>query len=371
MNHRFSTWSMCMLFMAGWMAWSQPLLAQEAASAFIPATVTQDPAAAATWIETGKRGDYSGTKKVIIPAFRIAFAVKARGAAHAGGGLGSRGTASVHGNYTLNGPDNAAMQAITDAVYDQFVAGLKTQGVEIISYDSLPAAPRERLSKAGQAAPLDFKRVAGRNASKEYRVFSAKGLPLYTTMNDPIRAHLGIGAQLSNIGLDALDFVESEFSGELQATIVRVTFWVDFIDLEAEGGFFSQRASVSGEPGIKISAESDVRLMGPTGFEKRPRPMGGTHWTTANSDFGKLPIISLKRTIQPPDSGLKGLEDTTSGAVAAVQTATMVLGMLSGTGGGRKDKTYNVNVDAAKFQSAAQATLGAITVLWAQQIAAK
>ena len=39
-------------------------------------------------------------------------------------------------------------------------------------------------------------------------------------------------------------------------------------------------------------------------------------WTTANSDFGKLPIISLKRTIQPQDSGLKGVDDTTSGVVA-------------------------------------------------------
>jgi hypothetical protein len=346
--------------------------AQDSAPFFDPAAVTQDPAAAsAAWIETGKRGSFAGAKKIIVPTFRVAFAVKARGSAHAGGGLGSRGTASIHGQYLLNGPDNAAMQAITDAVYDHFMASLKARGLEVIPYESLPQAARERLTKSGQSTPVEFKRAAGRNASKDYRLFTAKGLPFYTSLNDPVRAHLGMGAQLSNIGWDALDYVESELSGELQATVLRPTFWLDFIDMETDGGFFSQRASVSGEPGVKISAESDVRLMGPEGLEKKPRPTGGTIWATSDYTFTKMPIIGLKRTVQPQDSGLKGMEDTTSGAVAVVQTATMILGALSGIGGGRKDKTYSVNVDANKFQMAARSTMSAIAELWTYQIAAK
>jgi hypothetical protein len=359
------------LLVAGWLALCAPVFAQDGAAVFDPAVVTQDPAVAANnWIETGKRGSFAGTKKVIVPTFRIAFAFKASGSAHAGGGIGGS-SAFAHGYYHLNGPDNATMQAITDAVYERFMAGLKARGVEVIPFESLPQAAKDRLAKAGPATPVEFKRVAGRNASKEYRLFTAKGLPFYTPLIDPVRPHLGMGAQLSNIGWDALEYVESELAGELQATVLRPTFWVDFIEMETGGGMFARRASVSADPGVKITAESDVRMMAPEGLEKKPRPTGGAIWLPPESNFAKMPVISLKQTVQPKDSGLKGVEDTTSGAVAAVQTATMIIGMLGGVGGGRRDKTFNVNVDAAKFQEAAQSTMGAIAELWTHQIAAK
>lgn len=349
-------------------AWSAH--AQDGAAAFNPDAAIQDPGGAAgAWLETARLGAFAVSGKVIIPTFRVVFAVKAQGAAHAGGGLGSRGSASVHGAYTLNGPDSAAMQAITDAVYERFVTGLKSRGVEVLPFETMPTALRERLLKAGQPAPVEFKRTISRGVSKEYRVYTAKGLPFYTTLHDPIRGSLGMGAQLSNIGWDALDYVESEMSGEFQATVLRPTFWVEFIDIEASGGMFSQRAQVGGEPGVKISTESELRLLGPAGLEKKPRPTGGTVWVTPDWSFGKIPVLGLKRTVQPEDSGLKGVEDTTSGAVAALQTATQIIGMLGGIGGGRRDKTFNVNVDPQKFQAAAQTTMGAVAELWAHQIA--
>ena len=66
-----------------------------------------------------------------------------------------------------------------------------------------------------------------------------------------------------------------------------------------------------------------------------------------------------------------GVQCETPVGLCVDRSLEMIIGMLGGVGGGRRDKTFNVNVDAAKFQEAAQSTMGAIAELWTHQIGAK
>ncbi len=350
-------------------AWAQ---AAAPGSGFDPALIqTQPQQAIDAWLDTGKATGLAGLSKVCVSQFRILFATQGVGSAMAGGGIGSSGSAHIHGRYVLTGVDDALMQSLTNDAYQRFLQSLGGRGLTVVPYAELPAAARERFEKDAVASPAEVKRTVSRGSSKEYKLFSAQGLPLYFAPSDPLRAHMGMGVALSGLGWDALDYVESGVAGPQQMALLRVTLVMDFIQMETSGGLFANTATVGGEPGIQLTAESSLRVMPPQGLEEKPKPGGGTVWATPSFAFDKLPVIPLKQTLQPPNSGLIGVVDATDAGVAAVQTALAVVGFLSGMGGSRKDKRFEVKVDTAQYQSAAQATLGAVVDAWAGQLAAK
>jgi hypothetical protein len=350
-----------------------PTWAQTAPStAFDAALANTNPAQAAqAWLNTEQVDGLRELRQVGIAQFRVMFATQGVGSASASGGIGSgSGSASMHGRYVLAGVDEALMQSITDSAYERFGQSLQARGLTVVPFEGLPAAARERMAGVAVPAPAELKRGQGRGQSKEYKLFSAKGLPLYFGVSDPLRQHMGFGVSLSGIGWDSVEYAEAGVAGPEQVGLLKVTLVMDFVQMETSGGFFSSTASVGAEPGIRLTEESSLRAMVPKGLEEKPKPGGGTVWTTPTFSFDKMPVMTLKHTLQPANSGLIGVTDTTHTGVAAFQTAMQVVGLLGGLGGGRKDKRYEVAVDPVQYQAAASSTMGAVLDTWAAQIGA-
>jgi hypothetical protein len=350
-----------------------PLQAQTGqAPAFDPGLAQSDPAQAAqAWLNSSEAEGLRDLRKVSIAQFRVMFATQGVGSAMASGGFGSgSGSASIHGRYVLTGVDDALMQSITDAAYERFGQSLTARGLTVLPFESLPASARERMGAVAVPSPAELKRASGKGQSKEYKLVSAKGLPLYFGLNDPLRQLMGFSVALSGIGWDAMEYVESAIAGPDQVGVLKVTLVMDFIQMETSGGFFSSTARIGGEPGIQLTEESSLRVMLPQRLEERPKPGGGTVWAPPSYSFDKMPVLALKQTLQPANSGLIGISDVTNGGVAALQTALQVVGFLGGMGGGRKDKRFEVKVDPVQYQAAAQATMGAVVDTWARQIGA-
>jgi hypothetical protein len=349
-----------------------PLHAQTvpAGPVFDPALAQSDPAQAAqAWLTSSETDGLRDLRKVGIAQFRVMFATQGVGSATASGGFGSgSGSASIHGRYVLTGVDDALMQSITDAAYDRFVQSLTARGLTVLPFVELPASARERMAGVAVPAPAEIKRASGKGQSKEYKLVSAKGLPLYFGLNDPLRQHMGFSVALSGIGWDAMEYVESGIAGADQVGLLKVTLVMDFIQMETSGGLFSNTARIGGEPGIQLTEESSLRVMLPQRLQERSKPGGGTVWAPASYSFDKMPVLALKQTLQPANSGLIGISDATNGGVAALQTALQVVGFLGGMGGGRKDKRFEVKVDPVQYQAAAQATMDAVVDTWARLI---
>ncbi|HKO87103.1 MAG TPA: hypothetical protein VJU83_01150, partial [Burkholderiales bacterium] len=92
-----------------------------------------------------------------------------------------------------------------------------------------------------------------------------------------------------------------------------------------------------------------------------------TLWVPADWNFLGLPSMGLTRTIQPADSGVLSITNTTDTATAVVQTAINVIGMFAGAGG-RKDVSYDVVVDPTRYSASSEQSLGAVAQMWAQQL---
>lgn len=339
-----------------------PGAADKPVSAFDPAAAIKTPA---EFVSLSK--EFGGTRRVLVPTFRVVFATKAKGSASASR-LGASGSANVHGSYTLAGINDAQLQAITDVVFKRFVDTLRAGGVEVITFTQLPEAQQARLREKVLPAPVRFSYL-----KRDYAVFTPAGLPFYAGMGEPVQEAYGFGGKLSHIGWAAVEYVEGNLAAENQATLVRPTFWVEFIDVETSGNMFSGRASVSGEPGLKITqAQTSMRVIPHTVLVAQPKPTdkAQTLWVPADWNFMGLPSMGLIRTIQPADSGVVAINNTTDTAMAVVQTALNVLGAFAGAGG-RKDVSYDVVVDPARYSAASEQSLGAVAQMWAQLLVHK
>lgn len=364
----FTSVTLPLLGLTAGRAWTQAA----PASPFDPALASTNPEQAAQdWLTTEQVDGLRDLRKVSIAQFRVMFATQGVGSASASGGFSSgSGSANMHGRYVLTGVDDAMMQSITDTAYERFGQSLQARGLTVVPFEALPATARERMASVAVPAPAELKRAQGKGQSKEYKLFSAKGMPLYFGLTDPLRQHMGFGVSLSGIGWDAVEYAEAGVAGPEQVGMLKVTLVMDFVQMETSGGFFSRTASVGGEPGIMLTEESSLRAMVPKGLEQKPKPGGDTIWTTPSFSFDKMPVVTLKQTLQPANSGLIGVTDATNAGVEAFQTAMQVVGFLGGMGGGRKDKRFEVAVDPVKYQAAANSTMGAVLDTWAAQIGA-
>lgn len=334
--------------------------AAQAPAAFDPATAA---ATSANYISISK--EFAGAQRVLIPTFRVVFSTKARGSASASRLMAS-GTANVHGSYSLRGVDDAQFQAITDAVYKRFVDTLKAKGVEVLAFDQIPEPFKTRMLEKSKPAPARFDYL-----KRSYAVFTPAGLPFYAGLGEPVQEAYGFGGKLSNIGFAAAEYVEGDIAGETQSTVLRPTFWIEFIDIESSGNMFSGRASVSGEPGLKITqAQTSMRVIPHTLLQKQRRGMEDMGWVPADWNFLNLPALGLKQNLQPADSGVLSVTNATDTATAVVQTALNVVGMFAGVGG-RKDVAYDVVVDPVRYTASSEQSMGAVAEMWASAVAGK
>ena len=100
--------------------------------AFDPAA---DPATlATTFLKGDKLGVMASVKRVAIVGYRVEFGIENSGKSTSSG-VG--GFTSAKSDIKLVGVSDATRQAIADALYDHFVAGLTAAGYEVIPYETI------------------------------------------------------------------------------------------------------------------------------------------------------------------------------------------------------------------------------------------
>ncbi len=97
---------------------------------------------------------FQGLRKVVVPLFTVEF-VTADSARAETSGFAAAGRASAASYYKLKGVDEADFQAITTALYADFLRDLRAAGLEVVAADTLAASPTYRkLVASGSPAPL-------------------------------------------------------------------------------------------------------------------------------------------------------------------------------------------------------------------------
>lgn len=273
-----------------------------------------------------------GLKQVVIASFQVEFVMNAS-AASTGSSLQQ---AKV--SYTLSGPSQEDMQAITDAYYARFVEGLAATGVTVIPLqDAIGRSPGlQRLMNMAKPAPYI------RGGANRSGFYSPPGYKFYFTPLDG-RAR-GMGDTMTTTGSQVPEEMAMK---ELDAGILGVRMVVDFAEIEARGrGVLGMRP-----PTAKVKSKANVALL----------PVDTQLWVltpqakSTYMDLGHRQRYALTSPIVMPDSILSASDTTTAGSKLSDGVASAI-GVLGGFGG-QKTRTYQVTVDPAVWSKDVSAAM--------------
>ncbi|KAF0102012.1 MAG: hypothetical protein FD187_163 [bacterium] len=237
----------------------------EAATAPVPAQDVRalDPAPAVVDLDAATfldkriwpRADLAGMKKVVVGGFRVALATKATvsdsvRASYLPGGIHKSGVNSRI-DITLEGMDLRRMQALVDRAYQDFLARLKANGVDLLPYETFAAHPS--FVEIEAAKQEGGKPYTVEHEGRTYVVLSPTGMKLWFDQAEPLGDQgafgWGNGRRAGDFGFDhkalvlnpllVVDFAETASARNKGLFGVR-----DETDLEARAGM-SLRANVS------------------------------------------------------------------------------------------------------------------------------
>ena len=127
-----------------------------------------------------------GVKKVVVPQFRVEFQLRTEA-----GGRNSNRSASVY--LHLKGIDDAAMQGITDAAYQDFVKQMNAAGIEVIGPDKVASEPEfSAVSTKAQASPVALETKDGIS-----HFFAPNGGKVYMLLRRSDQDRQGFGSALA------------------------------------------------------------------------------------------------------------------------------------------------------------------------------
>lgn len=185
-----------------------------------------------------------GIRRVAVPVFAVEF-ITADNVSASVSGFGAAGRATSSLYYKLIGVGEAEFQAITDALYQRFLADLKASGLEVIDAAQVAAAPGyAKLRASGVAAPIKgdssmtmsppglgiygFARIGGGSSGERKGLFSA--------LSDVGAGFAAVGAVNDSMALGQ----------ELDASLIEVRMRVNFVELADENkGFLGRMASTA------------------------------------------------------------------------------------------------------------------------------
>ncbi|CAN7405410.1 hypothetical protein LJR164_002552 [Phenylobacterium sp. LjRoot164] len=265
-----------------------------------------------------------GLRQVVIPSFQVEFVT------HSGAASTGQGLSQSQVSYSLNGPDAADMQAITDAFYAHFVADLAAAGVTVIPLDDAMARSPGLVRLMNMAKPAPYARgKANRSA-----FYSPPGLKFYFTPNDG-RAK-AFGDTMTTTGSQV---PEEMAMNELGAGVMGVRMVVDFAEIQARGrGVLGMRPMTA-----KVSSKANVALL----------PVDTQMWVitpkakSTPMDLGHRLRYALTSPVVMPDSVVSAV-DTTTNASKLNDAVGSAIGVLAGVGA-TKTRTYEVTVDPAAW----------------------
>jgi hypothetical protein len=267
-------------------------------------------------LDIGTAKAFSGKKDVVIGAFRVGFVTYNRVSHSTGSSLlaaaHTAGRASARS--TLMGIDDATMQKITDAAYADFIATLKSNGYNVIDHAKLAALPEYR--KMGtEKAPYKTE-----DQGTDLTYFTPAGLPLKGS-------GFGFSHPLSAMAVAA---------EKLGAPVLDVDYKLNFAN--GSGAGFSV-ATVEVGQGISVPVGSGITLI------------GGQMGTFSNN----VGSVKLGQPVYSTET-FASIEDTTTNADVAMQTAANVVSHLLGSGG-TATKAFNFHADPAKYRAVSEKVL--------------
>ena len=279
-----------------------------------------------------------GIKRVAVPVFAVEF-ITADNVNAQTSGFGSAGRASSTLYYKLLGVGEPEFQAITDALYTQFLAELKASGVEVIEASQVAAAPTYRkLVAGGSPAPIKsdttmmmsppglgiygFAKMGGGNSSSQRSVFGA-----ISSMGSGFAA---VGAIADTIQLSA----------DLNASLIEVRMRVNFVQLSDDNkGFFGRLSGTASASGKAFPSIDNVMMSVQSG------PLRST--------------VTMKHTLSLDTAAFAEVREkaTTAGDVAGA-VAVGLLRLAIGGKDSSSSKELEVVADPARYKDVVGAGLG-------------
>lgn len=282
-------------------------------------------------IELHGESSIKGERRVAVPLFRVAFYTE-KDAGETAKGTGSTGTATTSVDSNLLGIDQAVFQKVTDVAYQDFIAKLKAAGFEIIPYAEIARAQSfQGLDVV--SSPHTEKALFGQDA-------------LYVAPNGTKLALPGSVTGLSGaFSGGAAEKIVPKLVKEMQAAMIDVTYYVDYLNTTTEGGgWFSTRATVEIGQGIYVMPGSGAGFQG----------------YAASKCTGYCPDMwssaKLGQVIYSNEP-VGELRDVTSDAAKTTEKVMNVIGGLL-TGSVRQHREYELQGDPAKYQKVATEVLG-------------
>ena len=190
-----------------------------------------------------------GITRVAVPVFVVEF-VTADSVRTQTSGFGGMSRASAALYYRLLGVGEPEFQALTDAMYLDFMQRLKDSGLQVLAPDDFQAAAAYRkLAAGGKKMPI---------RSDSHTVLSAQGLSVYgfaRAATGTVKPSTGVFGALAGVGdgFSAMgDLMEGiDLAKQLNAATLEVRLRVNFVELaDNNTGFFgrlSNTASTSGK----------------------------------------------------------------------------------------------------------------------------
>ncbi len=295
-------------------------------------------AAAAKGFEIADNKALKGIKRVAVPVFAVEFVV-ADNVSTTTSGFASAGRATSSLYYKLLGVGEADFQAITDALYAQFLADLKASGVEVLEAAQVVAAPTYRkLVAGGSPAPVKtdstmmmsppglglygFARMGGGNSAKSKSLFGA--------LSDVGAGFAAVGAISDTIQLGT----------ELDASLVEVRMRVSFVQLSDDSrGFFGRLSGTAATSGKSFPSVDNVMV----GVQSGP-------WRST---------VTMKHTLTLDSTAFAEVREkatTTGDVVGAVAVGLLKLALNSKDSSSSKE--LEVVADPAKYREVIGAGLG-------------
>lgn len=182
--------------------------------------------------------------RVFVPSFRVAFVVKTKASAYAGGGLANFGNtaASPLGVKTvtqaqnklvemaLTGVDQKLLQALTDKLYEDFVGRLKASGREVIDWEQVKKTPGFDKIRFTEKNPYTVDSSWTSNDKRSYIVLTPTGMRLFFLAQSTERNSLSD----TTIGLETSRAL-AEVATNLDAVAMIPTVQIDIAEIHSSG----------------------------------------------------------------------------------------------------------------------------------------
>ena len=313
------------------------------AQAYSPAAL-----ASPTLLKRIRNDDLHGYRKVVVPFFQVEFTTGSKASS-------ARAGASVSQSYEMEAITAADMQAITDAVYDRFIADLTAKGLTVIPLEQARAASPNLAKLLAAAKPAPFvSKTEGGGASTFY---TPRGAAIYFHQGDP---ELG---GMSNVGSRA-SWDQPAAAKDLDAAVIGARFAVTFVEQTPDNRkFLGMRGSTA-----RVNSQVDLSI-----------DAVSTHlWAITAKNQAKIigqPVEPVRFYPDAPlvldDDAILSVVDSTSAGTKRSDAMATGVSMLLGGGHNYKTKAYTVTVEPVKYRAEVTQAMSAVGVTFVDKLNAE